>query len=70
VLAGQRDEAYITAAIFAGLGAYMFEAIFKNSAYSNVFWILVGVALAAIQVAQTSFDAATEEHDGILRQSV
>jgi O-antigen ligase len=70
VLAGLRDESYLTAAIFAGLGAYMFEAIFKNSAYSNVFWVLVGVALAAIQVAQASFDMVAEEHDGILRQSV
>ncbi|RJP54652.1 MAG: hypothetical protein C4583_02135 [Anaerolineaceae bacterium] len=70
VLAGLRDEAYITAAIFAGLAAYMFEAIFKNSAYSNVFWILVGVALAAIQVAQTSFDAASVGKDSVLRQKV
>lgn len=70
VLAGLRDESYLTAAIFAGLSAYMFEAIFKNSAYSNVFWVLVGVALATIQAAQTSFDAVIEERDGVLRQSV
>lgn len=70
VLAGLRDESYITAALFAGLAAYMFEAIFKNSAYSNVFWILVGVALAAIQVAQTSFDEVSGENDSVMRQSV
>ena len=70
VLAGLRDESYITAAIFTGLAAYLFESIFKNSAYSNVFWILVGVALAAIQVGQIGFDAVTAEQDSAARQSV
>lgn len=70
VFAGLRDEAFITSAIFAGMAGYLFESIFKNSAYSNVFWILVGVALAAIQVAQTSFDAVSEGQDSVLRQSM
>ncbi len=67
VLVGLRDEAFITAALFAGMAGYMFESIFKNSAYSNVFWILVGVALAAAQVAQTSFDVVSEEKESTTR---
>jgi O-antigen ligase len=70
VIAGLRDDAFIASAIFAGVAGYMFEAIFKNSAYSNVFWILVGLALAAIQVAQSSFDAVAEKKDSDLRQTV
>jgi putative inorganic carbon (HCO3(-)) transporter len=68
VFAGLRDEAFITSAIFAGMAGYMFEAIFKNSAYSNVFWILVGLALAAIQVAQTAFNELSEEQGTALRR--
>jgi O-antigen ligase len=70
VFAGLRDEAFITSAIFSGLAGYMFEAIFKNSAYSNVFWILIGLALAAIQVAQTSFNAVSESKDAVMRQNM
>jgi O-antigen ligase len=68
-LAGLRDESYITSAIFAGMAGYMFEAIFKNSAYSNVFWIVVGLALAAIQVAQTAVDLMADK-DPVLRKSM
>jgi O-antigen ligase len=55
------DDAFIANAVLAGVAGYMFEAIFKNSAYSNVFWLIVGVALATIQVAQTSVDALLNE---------
>ncbi len=66
--AGMRDEAFMTSAILAGMAGYMFEAIFKNSAYSNAFWVLVGVALAVIQVAQLSFNKAIEQADSPVRQ--
>jgi len=45
----------------------MFAAIFKNSAYANVFWILIGTALATAQIAQASTQTATE---GILEETV
>jgi putative inorganic carbon (hco3(-)) transporter len=51
---GLNDEAFMVTAVFAGFAGYMFSAIFKNSAYSNAFWVIVGIALAAGQVAYTS----------------
>ena len=45
------DQAHLSAALLAGFAGYMFSAIFKNSAYSNVFWVIVGLAVAAGQVA-------------------
>jgi putative inorganic carbon (HCO3(-)) transporter len=45
------DYAHLSAALLAGLSGYMFSAIFKNSAYSNVFWIIIGLAIGAGQVA-------------------
>jgi O-antigen ligase len=56
-LSGMRDEAFMVTAVFAGFAGYMISAIFKNSAYSNAFWVLVGIALAAGQVAYTSMQA-------------
>lgn len=52
--AGLADESYLVSALVAGLAGYLFAAIFKNSAYANVFWVLVGIALASGQVALTS----------------
>jgi len=57
---GLRDSAYMTSALLAALVAYMTSAIVKNSAYSNVFWLLVGVALAASVVARTSYQEIEE----------
>jgi len=53
-LVGLQGEGYISAALFAGLAGYMFSALFKNSAYSNAFWVLIGIAIAAAQVAWNS----------------
>jgi putative inorganic carbon (HCO3(-)) transporter len=53
-LAGLQNEGYISAALLAGFAGYMFSALFKNSAYSNAFWVLVGLAIAAGQVAWNS----------------
>jgi len=51
---GNLDSSFLVAAIIAGFSGYMFSAIFKNSAYSNVFWMLIGIALASWQVANTT----------------
>jgi putative inorganic carbon (hco3(-)) transporter len=63
---GLDDEMHLTSALFAGLAAYLFASIFKNSAYANVFWLLMGFALATIQVAQASFQASG---DGSLEEN-
>ncbi len=52
-----QTEAYMATALIAGFAGYMFAAINKNSAYSNVFWVIIGIMLATVQVAQSSFDA-------------
>ncbi len=64
-LAGLKDYSYIATAMFAGLSGYMFAAINKNSAYSNVFWVLIGIALATWQVAETSW----QESEDLVRTS-
>lgn len=53
-LAGLTDDATMMLALTAGFAGYLFSAIVKNSAYSNVFWVIVGIALAAGQVANRS----------------
>ena len=50
----------ISAALFAGLSAYMTSALVKNSAYANFFWLLIGISLATTMVAQTSLKEAEE----------
>jgi O-antigen ligase len=49
--AGLQDHSNMTMALLAGFTGYMIAAIVKNSAYSNVYWVLVGMALSAYQVA-------------------
>ena len=49
--AGMQDQSNITMALLTGFAGYLIEAVIKNSAYSNVFWILVGMAISAAQVA-------------------
>jgi O-antigen ligase len=46
-----RDEMYLTSALFAALAGYMFMSLYKNNAYSNVFWTLVGMCISAAQIA-------------------
>jgi hypothetical protein len=41
----------LTSAFFAAMAGYMFSGIFKQSAYSNVFWVLFGIAVGIHQVA-------------------
>ncbi len=52
--AGLRDDSTMMMALTSGFAGYLFSAIVKNSAYSNVFWVIVGIALAAGQVAVNS----------------
>jgi|JI10StandDraft_1071094.scaffolds.fasta_scaffold83791_2 putative inorganic carbon (HCO3(-)) transporter len=50
-LLGMRDEMYITSALFASLAGYMFMSIYKNNAYTNVFWMLIAICISAAQIA-------------------
>jgi O-antigen ligase len=45
------DEMKITAALFAALAGYMFMSLYRNNAYTNVFWVLIAVCMSATQVA-------------------
>jgi O-antigen ligase len=58
--AGMMDYSNMTMALFAGFVGYMVAATVKNSAYSNVYWILVGMALSAVQVALFSAQEKSE----------
>ncbi|MBI5353871.1 MAG: O-antigen ligase family protein [Chloroflexi bacterium] len=51
---GLPDSSNLTMALIAGFAGYMIAAIVKNSAYANVYWILAGMAVGAIQVANYS----------------
>ncbi len=49
--ANMPDYSNMSVALIAGFVGYMIAATVKNSAYSNVYWILVGMALSAAQIA-------------------
>lgn len=51
---GLQDSAFMTLAFISGLGGYMIFYISKNSAYPNVFWILLGLAISIAQVAENT----------------
>ena len=57
------DEMNISAALFAALAGYMFMSLYRNNAYTNVFWVLIAVCMATMQVAYNSVqtDFETEE---------
>ncbi|MBI5943588.1 MAG: O-antigen ligase family protein [Chloroflexi bacterium] len=59
-LAGMNDHSNLTMALLAGLAGYMIAALVKNSAYSNVYWVLVGIALSAVQVSMFSLREKSE----------
>ena len=50
---GMQNEMYMSSALFASLAGYMFMSIYKNNAYSNVFWMLIGLCISAAQVAES-----------------
>jgi len=60
LLAGLNDHSNLTMAMLAGLAGYLIAAVVKNSAYSNVYWILVGIALSAVQVSMFSLREKNE----------
>lgn len=66
-LAGLNDEGHLVSALFAGFAGYLFAAIFKNSAYANVFWVLVGIALATGQVALASRQRVIDQASDLRR---
>ena len=49
-----KTEEYMSLAFMSGLAGYMVFYISKNSAYPNVFWILLGIAFSIAQVAENS----------------
>lgn len=49
-LNGKPDEMYISIALFAALAGYMFMALYRNNAYTNVFWVLIAICMSAKQV--------------------
>lgn len=56
-----RDEAFLVSALFAAVAGYMFMSIYKNSANTNVFWSLVAVCTAAVQVTESMIRAKNEQ---------
>jgi O-antigen ligase len=56
-----KDEAFLVSALFAAMAGYMFMSIYKNSANTNVFWSLVAVSMAAIQVTESMIRAKNEQ---------
>jgi len=52
---GRIDEGDLTTALIASVAGYMTSAIVKNSAYSNAFWILMGIALSASHLRKFQF---------------
>jgi len=58
---GMKNEEYMSLAFMSGLAGYMVFYISKNSAYPNVFWILLGIAFSIAQVAENSFKTMRPE---------
>jgi O-antigen ligase len=55
---GKENEGNLTLAFMSGLAGYMVFYISKNSAYPNVFWVLVGIAFSFIQVAENNANSS------------
>src|SRR5687768_8724962 len=55
---GMKNEEHITLAFLSGLAGYMVFYISKNSAYPNVFWVLLGIAFSIAQVAENSLKSS------------
>ena len=58
---GMENEEYMTLAYLSGLAGYMMFYISKNSAYPNVFWVLLGIAFSIGQIAENSVNSPTPE---------
>jgi O-antigen ligase len=59
------DLEYMTTALIASFGGYMFLAISKNSAYSNVYWSLIAICLSVDQIVK-NLKADTEQEFEII----
>jgi O-antigen ligase len=66
---GMNDYASMAIAFTVAMLGYLFAALFKNSAYSNFFWMLTGIALAMSQVAENEVKAYREAQDARLNQT-
>jgi O-antigen ligase len=64
---GMKNEEYITLAFLSGLAGFMVFYISKNSAYPNVFWILLGIAFSIPQVAVNSLRSSKPRFPASLR---
>ena len=62
---GMNPEEQMSLAFMAGLAGYMVFYISKNSAYPNVFWILLGIAFSIAQVAENSAHALRSDSRGL-----
>lgn len=49
-LIAKTDEMYMSMALFAALAGYMFMALYRNNAYTNVFWVLIAICMSTKQV--------------------
>jgi len=49
--AARFDEMFISSALFAGLAGYMFMSLYRNNAYTNVFWMFIAVCISVAQVS-------------------
>jgi len=65
---GMKNEEYMTLAFLAGLAGYMVFYISKNSAYPNVFWILLGIAFSIAQVAENSLNSSKPRFPASLKR--
>jgi len=63
---GFNDLEYLTTALIASFGGYMFLAISKNSAYSNVYWSLVAICLSVTQIVNTLEEKAEQDAVGFV----
>lgn len=54
------DEAYMASALFAAYAGYMFMSLYKNSAYTNVFWVLIAMCFSVTQILENAEDADVE----------
>ena len=66
-ISGLLDESYIVIALTVGFAGYLFMSINKNSAYSNVLWVIIGILLAAGQTAYNVRLSSKEKDDSPLR---
>jgi len=58
--AGKTDEMFLSIALFSSLSGYMFMSLYRNSAYTNVFWVLIAVCMSPKQVLDNLLQRDTD----------